>query len=161
MLAIGVFQHHDKLKIAKLCEKNNLPSKALELFIHPDDIKRVVVNTHQLQPKFLVAYFGTLEPALALDCIEELLISNSAMTADGRLVAQIAAQYSGNLCNKAITELFKAQMAESLFLHLSTVVHTLDLEIHFGYIEAATSLPGLGGRAVSQTVKSGVSRNPQ
>ena len=138
MLATGVFQHYDKPKIAKMCEKNNLPSKALELFTDPDDIKRVVVNTHQLQPEFLVAYFGTLEPALALECMEELLTSN--IKTNGRLVAQIAAQYSGTLGNDAITELFKAQKAdESLFLYLSTVVNTtLDPEIHFGYIEAAT-----------------------
>jgi hypothetical protein len=28
----GVFQHYDKEKIAKLCEKHNLPSKALMLY---------------------------------------------------------------------------------------------------------------------------------
>lgn len=134
----GVFQHFDKVAIAKLCEKHNLPSRALQLYSDVADIKRVIVNTNQLQPEFLVEFFGA--PAMQgiqLECMEELLINNAK--ANMRLVATIAAKHSEAVGSAAITELFKKHSAdEGLFLYLSTLVaSTLDPEIHFGYIEAA------------------------
>eukprot|EP01052_Picozoa_sp_SAG31_P009399 SAG31_NODE_492_length_14913_cov_4.109086_5_plen_1645_part_00 len=136
----GKFLHYDKAKIAPLCEKNSLPNKALELFTEPADIKRVIVMTNQpkLSPEFVIPYFAKLDPTLALECLEAMI--NSNLKVNGRLVAQVAATYSGTLGNDAIISLFKqTEAVESLFLYLSTVVNTtLDPEVHFGYIEAAT-----------------------
>ena len=50
----GVFLHFDKVHIAKLCEKHNVPSRALQLYTEPEDIKRVIVQTQQLQPEHCV-----------------------------------------------------------------------------------------------------------
>jgi clathrin heavy chain len=133
----GVFLHFDKVHIAKLCEKHNVPSRALQLYTEPEDIKRVIVQTQQLQPEFLVNFFGTLDAAMQMECMEELLTNN--LKANMRLVATVAAKYSDSVGAAELTEMFKKHKAdEGLFLYLSTLVNsTLDPEIHFGYIEAA------------------------
>ena len=133
----GVFLHFDKGHIAKLCEKHNVPSRALALFTEPEDIKRVIVNTQQLQPEFLVGFFGTMEAPMQMECMEVLLTNNPK--GNMRLVATVAAKYSESVGAAELTEMFKKHKAdEGLFLYLSTLVNsTLDPEIHFGYIEAA------------------------
>ena len=62
------------------------------------------------------------------------------MKANSSLVAKVAAQYSDALGSPALTEMFKSHKAdEALFGYLGSLVNsTLDPEVHFGYIEAAT-----------------------
>ena len=137
IMSKGMFQHFDKPAIAALCEKHNIPSRALQLYTEAADIKRVIVNTHQLKPEFLVEFFGTLDAEMQMECMVELLTNN--LKANQRLVATVAAKYSESVGAEKITTMFKENKAdEGLFLYLSTLVNsTLDPEVHFGYIEAA------------------------
>lgn len=40
------------------------------------DIKRVIVNTHAIEPQSLVEFFGTLSREWALECMKDLLLVN-------------------------------------------------------------------------------------
>lgn len=40
------------------------------------DIKRVIVNTHAIEPQSLVEFFGTLSKEWALECMKDLLLVN-------------------------------------------------------------------------------------
>jgi hypothetical protein len=56
--------------------KAGLLQRALEHYGNIADIKRVVHNTHAINPEFLVTYFGTLSVEYGLECLKEMLVSN-------------------------------------------------------------------------------------
>lgn len=60
ILAAGTLTHYDRPRVAQLCEKAGLYMRALQHYTDLPDIKRVVVNTHAIEPQALVEYFGTL-----------------------------------------------------------------------------------------------------
>jgi hypothetical protein len=102
ILSNNMFTHYDKERIASLCEKAGLfqvgprlrscscvrmcayvgarkaglLQRALEHYGNIADIKRVVHNTHAINPEFLVTYFGTLSVEYGLECLKEMLVSN-------------------------------------------------------------------------------------
>jgi len=51
ILANGMFSHYDRPRIAQLCEKAGLYIRALQHYADLPDIKRVVVNTHAIEPQ--------------------------------------------------------------------------------------------------------------
>ena len=59
----GIWQHFDKPAVATLCEKNNLPNRALQLYESLEDQQRVVVRTDVITPEFMCQFFGTLSAA--------------------------------------------------------------------------------------------------
>jgi clathrin heavy chain len=60
ILANGTLTHYDRPRVAQLCEKAGLYMRALQHYTDLSDIKRVIVNTHAIDPPALVEYFGTL-----------------------------------------------------------------------------------------------------
>ncbi|KAL2558245.1 Clathrin heavy chain 1 [Forsythia ovata] len=76
ILANGMFSHYDRPRIAQLCEKGGLYMRALQHYNELSDIKRVIVNTHAIEPQALVEFFGTLSHEWALDCMKDLLMVN-------------------------------------------------------------------------------------
>lgn len=56
--------------MAQLCEKAGLYMRALQHYTDLTDIKRVIVNTHAIEPQALVEYFGTLSAEWALECLK-------------------------------------------------------------------------------------------
>lgn len=60
ILANGTLTHYDRPRVAQLCEKAGLYMRALQHYTDLSDIKRVIVNTHAIDPQALVEYFGTL-----------------------------------------------------------------------------------------------------
>ena len=60
ILSAGTLTHYDRPRVAQLCEKAGLYMRALQHYTDLTDIKRVIVNTHAIEPQALVEYFGTL-----------------------------------------------------------------------------------------------------
>ena len=70
ILANGTLTHYDRPRIAQLCEKAGLYMRALQHYTDLVDIKRVIVNTHAIEPQGLVEFFGSLSAEWALDCLQ-------------------------------------------------------------------------------------------
>lgn len=137
ILANGMFSHYDRPRIAQLCEKAGLYTRALQHYTDLPDIKRVVVNTHAIEPQALVEFFGTLSREWALDCMKELLLVN--MRGNLQIVVQVAKEYCDQLGIDECVKLFEQfKSFEGLFFFLGSYISTSeDPEIHFKYIEAA------------------------
>jgi hypothetical protein len=86
------FTHYDRLKVAQLCERAQLYQKALEHYTEMSDIKRVLSNTHLLNPDFLLEYFGRMTPENCLDCLRDLLKYN--LQQNIRLVTALVSPFS-------------------------------------------------------------------
>ena len=52
---------------------------SLQHYTDLPDIRRVIVNTHALDPQALVEFFGTLSAEWALECLRELLKAGDAL----------------------------------------------------------------------------------
>ncbi|KAJ7543091.1 hypothetical protein O6H91_09G024400 [Diphasiastrum complanatum] len=137
ILANGMFSHYDRPRIAQLCEKAGLYTRALQHYTDLSDIKRVVINTHAIEPQALVEFFGTLSRDWALDCMKELLLVN--MRGNLQIVVQVAKEYSEQLGVDACVKLFEQfKSYEGLYFFLGSYLSSSeDPEIHYKYIEAA------------------------
>ena len=69
ILANGTLTHYDRPRVAQLCEKSGLYMRALQHYTDLKDIKRVIVNTHAIDPQALVEFFGSLSSEWALECL--------------------------------------------------------------------------------------------
>ncbi|KAJ1437607.1 Tetratricopeptide-like helical domain superfamily [Sesbania bispinosa] len=135
ILANGMFSHYDRPRIAQLCEKAGLFIRALQHYTELPDIKRVIVNTHAIDPQALVEFFGTLSQEWALECMKDLLMVN--LRGNLQIIVQAAKEYSEQLGIDACIKLFEQfKSYEGLYFFL---VHfeLEDPDIHFKYIEAA------------------------
>jgi clathrin heavy chain len=137
ILANGMFTHYDRPRIAQLCEKAQLYMRALQHYTELSDIKRVVVNTHAIEPKALTDFFGTLSREWALECLRELLAGN--MHQNLQLVVQIAKEYTEQLSAKAVMEMMESfKSYEGMYFYLgSYLAFSEDPDVHAKYIEAA------------------------
>ncbi|KAL7229187.1 hypothetical protein ACSBR2_007811 [Camellia fascicularis] len=137
ILANGMFSHYDRPRIAQLCEKAGLYVRALQHYSELPDIKRVIVNTHAIEPQSLVEFFGTLSREWALECMKDLLLVN--LRGNLQIIVQVAKEYSEQLGVDACIKLFEQfKSYEGLYFFLgSSLSSSEDPEIHFKYIEAA------------------------
>lgn len=134
------FTHYDKLKIAQLCERAQLYQRALEHYTDLADIKRVLTNTHLINPEFLLEYFGRMTPENCLDCLRDLL--KFSLVNNIRLVVEVAKKWSDYLTPAALISLFEEFKAfNGIYYYLGSFVNfTEDSTVVFKYIEAATKL---------------------
>jgi len=134
------FSHYDRLKIAQLCERAQLYQRALEHYTELQDIKRVLSNTHAINPEFLLEYFGRMTPENCLDCLRDLL--KVSLVNNIRLVVEVAKKWSDYLTPAALISLFEEFKAyNGIFYYLGSFVNfTEDQTVVFKYIEAATKL---------------------
>ncbi|RVW56591.1 Clathrin heavy chain 2 [Vitis vinifera] len=137
ILANGMFSHYDRPRIAQLCEKAGLYVRALQHYTELPDIKRVIVNTHAIEPQALVEFFGTLSREWALECMKDLLLVN--LRANLQIIVQTAKEYSEQLGVEACIKLFEQfKSYEGLYFFLGSYLSSSeDPDIHFKYIEAA------------------------
>ncbi|KZF24742.1 clathrin heavy chain [Xylona heveae TC161] len=140
ILGNEMFSYYDKPRIAQLCENAGLYQRALEHYEDPAAIKRVIVNTQQLNPDWLVTYFGKLSVEQTLDCLNEMLRVNIRQNL--QTVVQVATKFSDLIGPARLIDLFeKYRTAEGLYFYLGSVVNVSeDPEVHFKYIEAATKM---------------------
>lgn len=137
ILANGTMTHYDKPRIAQLCEKAGLYMRALQHYTDLSDIKRVIVNTHAIEPAALTEFFGTLSADWALECLKVLLESN--MQQNLNVVVDVAKEYTEAMTPGKIIDLFESQNSyPGLYFYLgSLIAFSEDPEVHYKYIEAA------------------------
>ncbi|KAJ4893151.1 Clathrin heavy chain 1 [Raphanus sativus] len=58
ILATKMFSHYDRPRVAQLCEKAGLYIQSLKHYSELNDIKRVIVNTHAIEPQALFRAIG-------------------------------------------------------------------------------------------------------
>nr|KAJ0211596.1 hypothetical protein LSAT_V11C400162820 [Lactuca sativa] len=132
ILTNGMFSHYDRPRIAQLCEKAGLYVRALQL----PDIKRVIVNTHAIEPQSLVEFFGTLSREWALECMKDLLLVN--LRGNLQIIVQVAKEYCEQLGVESCIKIFEQfKSYEGLYFFLGSYLSSSeDPDIHFKYIEA-------------------------
>ncbi|KAF3660335.1 Clathrin heavy chain 1 [Capsicum annuum] len=137
ILANGMFSHYDRPRIAQLCEKAGLYIRALQHYSELPDIKRVIVNTHAIEPQALVEFFGTLSREWALECMKDLLMIN--IKGNLQIIVQVAKEYCEQLGIDACIKLFEQfKSYDGLYFFLGSYLSSSeDPDIHFKYIEAA------------------------
>ncbi|BAT81103.1 Clathrin heavy chain 2 [Vigna angularis] len=137
ILANGMFSHYDRPRIAQLCEKAGLYVRALQHYTELPDIKRVIVNTHAIEPQSLVEFFGTLSREWALECMKDLLLAN--LRGNLQIIVQVAKEYCEQLGVEACIKIFEQfRSYEGLYFFLGSYLSSSeDPDIHFKYIEAA------------------------
>ncbi|CAF2236408.1 unnamed protein product, partial [Rotaria magnacalcarata] len=106
ILGNNMFTHYDRPHIAKLCENAGLLQRALEHYTDIDDIKRVVVQTHLLNPEWLVNYFGRLSVDDCLECLKAMLQANIHQNL--QVVVQIETKYHEQLGTEKFIDLFES-----------------------------------------------------
>ncbi|BGP54666.1 hypothetical protein JCM8202_001037 [Rhodotorula sphaerocarpa] len=159
ILGNQMFSHYDKSRIAHLCEQAGLPQRALEHYDDINDIKRVIVHSNNLQPEWLVEYFGKLTVEQTLECFNEMLKTNIRQNL--QVVVQSATKYSDLVGPVRLIEMFeKFKTAEGLYYYLGSIVNlSEDSEVHFKYIQAATRTGQL--REVERIVRESNYYNPE
>ncbi|CAI9767563.1 unnamed protein product [Fraxinus pennsylvanica] len=137
ILANGMFSHYDRPRIAQLCEKAGLYMRALQHYTELSDIKRIIVNTHAIEPQALVEFFGTLSREWALECMKDLLLVN--LRGNLQIIVQVAKEYCEQLGVDACIKIFEQfKSYEGLYFFLGSYLSSSeDPDIHFKYIEAA------------------------
>ena len=140
ILGNEMFSYYDKPRIAGLCEGAGLIQRALENTDDTAFIKRNIVKTDKLNPEWLISYFGRMSVEQSLDCMNEMLKVNLRQNLEP--VVNIATKFSDLLGPNNLIALFERHRAvEGLYHYLGTVVNlSEDPDVHFKYIEAATSL---------------------
>mmetsp|Transcript_15803 Transcript_15803/g.20869 ORF Transcript_15803/g.20869 Transcript_15803/m.20869 type:complete len:1733 (+) Transcript_15803:212-5410(+) len=135
-----MFTHYDRPFVAKLCEQAGLFQRALEHYTDLNDVKRVMQNTHVLNPEFLINYFGTLSREASLEVLKDLLARN--MRQNLNIVVQIAAKYCDQIGPDLLIQMFEQfKSAEGLFFFLGQCVNfSQEPDVHFKYIEAAAKM---------------------
>ncbi|KAL1533145.1 Clathrin heavy chain [Salvia divinorum] len=111
--------------------------RALQHYSELPDIKRVIVNTHAIEPQALVEFFGTLSKEWALECMKDLLLVN--LRGNLQIIVQTAKEYCEQLGVEACIRLFEQfKSYEGLYFFLGSYLSSSeDPDIHFKYIEAA------------------------
>ncbi|CDY35984.1 BnaA05g29660D [Brassica napus] len=137
ILAGSMFSHYDRPRVAQLCEKAGLYIQSLKHYSDLNDIKRVIVNTHAIEPQALVDFLGTLSSDWAMECMKELLIVNPR--GNLQIIVQACKEYCEQLGVDACIKLFEQfKSYEGLYFFLGSYVRmSEDPDVHFKYIEAS------------------------
>lgn len=132
--------HYDRDAVAKLCEQVGMYGRALQNYTRIEDSKRVMLNTHVIQPDIMVEFFGRLNEEDSLGCLYELMRSNPR--ANGPLCADIAVKYSNKIDAKKSIQVLESFGVNDGLLHFlcNVLPHTDDSEIYFKYIETCARL---------------------
>jgi len=135
-----MWHHYHKQKIAMLCERQGLFQHALENYEDLEDVKRVITNTHVLNPGWLLNFFGTLSPNDGVECLQELVNNNPR--GNLQLCVMIAAKYTEQFGAVKLMEMFGAmKIQDALYLFLGAIVNFSDNpEVHFSYIETSCKM---------------------
>lgn len=150
ILQMDQWNQFNRPKIASICEQKGLFQRALENYNDIKDIKRVILNTHAIDPEWLVAYIGKLQQDWCLACMQELIRHNRQNL---QIVVNIAQQQSGRLTIQACIKIFESVGAfDGIYLFLGAIINTTeDKDIYYTYIEAATKCNQL--RVVESIIK--------
>jgi len=137
-----MFTHYDRAAVAQLCEKAGLMQYALEHYTEMADMKRILLHSHQIQPEFLIGYFGRMPPETALECLYDLLRHNRQNV---QVVVQVAIKYHAQVGAMKLVEMFESFGSnEGTFWFLGAILaQSEDPDIHFKYIQAASRVSNI------------------
>ena len=136
-----MFTHYDRAYVGRLCEQYGLAQRALEHYTDVADIKRVLQNNaQQMNPEFLLSFFGSVSKESSLEILKDLLSRN--IRGNLNLVVQVATKYSDPLGPENLIKLFEDfKSFEGLFYYLGAIVNFSQVPaVHFKYIEAAARM---------------------
>lgn len=142
ILSQDIWHRFDSFTIAMLCERAGLFQHALEHYTDLSDVKRVITNTHVINPEFILQYFGTIHPDDQLEVLKELIVTNPR--ANIRLCVNIAAKYTDVMGGPLkVIPLFEGvpKVSDALYYYLSTIVASTSVpEVHNRFIQIAVEL---------------------
>jgi clathrin heavy chain len=135
----GILTHYDRPHIGKLCEKAQMWQRAAEHYTEIADIKRVFKNCHQMQPEFVVSYFGKLNREQSISLLKDMM---SKGPQNMQMCVEVAKKYHEELGSGDLVKVFEDNRAtEGLYYYLGAVVNiSEDPFVHFKYIQSSCML---------------------
>eukprot|EP00591_Stephanopyxis_turris_P001746 CAMPEP_0195517552 /NCGR_PEP_ID=MMETSP0794_2-20130614/11004_1 /TAXON_ID=515487 /ORGANISM="Stephanopyxis turris, Strain CCMP 815" /LENGTH=1705 /DNA_ID=CAMNT_0040646371 /DNA_START=237 /DNA_END=5354 /DNA_ORIENTATION=- len=135
----GILTHYDREHVAKMCERAGLWQRAAEHYTEINDIKRVFKNSHQMNPEFVVSYFGKLNRDQSIMLLKDMM---SRGPSNMQVCVEVAKKYHEELGSENLVEVFESHKAtEGLYYYLGSIVNfSEDPFVHFKYIQAACML---------------------
>lgn len=142
ILQMKQWTQFNRERIAHLCEQKGLYMHALENYSDPKDVRRVVLNTHSIDLKWLAKYLGRIDPQLAMLCMSDLLkATRSSVQAPQihQFLVSVAIENNQRFTVPAIIKMFESVSSyEGVYMFLAAIVgNTQDKDIYHKYIEAA------------------------
>lgn len=135
----GILTHYDRPHIGKLCERAGMWQRAAEHYTEITDIKRVFKNCHQMNPEFVVSYFGKLNREQSISLLKEMI---SKGPQNMQVCVEVAKKYHEELGSEQLIGVFEgAKAMEGLYYYLGGIVNVSeDPFVHFKYIKASCEL---------------------
>merc|ERR1719253_1403067 len=135
----GILTHYDRAHVGKLCERAGMWQRAAEHYTDINDIKRVFKNSHQMNPEFVVTYFGKLNREQSIALLKDMM---SRGPSNMQVCVEVAKKYHEELGADELVKVFEnAKATEGLYYYLGAVVNfSEDPVVHFKYIQSACML---------------------
>eukprot|EP00590_Aulacoseira_subarctica_P006793 CAMPEP_0172414528 /NCGR_PEP_ID=MMETSP1064-20121228/1169_1 /TAXON_ID=202472 /ORGANISM="Aulacoseira subarctica , Strain CCAP 1002/5" /LENGTH=1718 /DNA_ID=CAMNT_0013151243 /DNA_START=102 /DNA_END=5258 /DNA_ORIENTATION=+ len=135
----GMLSHYDRAHVGKMCERAGLWQRAAEHYTEINDIKRVFKNCHQMNPEFVVSFFGKLNREQSISLLKDIL---SRGPSNMQVCVEVAKKYHEELGAAELIGVFESFKAiEGLYYYLGSVVNfSEDPIVHFKYIQASCML---------------------
>ncbi|CAB9523353.1 Clathrin heavy chain 1 [Seminavis robusta] len=135
----GILTHYDRPHIAKLCERAGMWQRAAEHYTEIADIKRVFKNSHQMNPEFVVSFFGKLNRDQSISLLKDMMTRGPQ---NMQVCVEVAKKYHEELGSESLVEVFESNRAtEGLYYYLGAIVNfSEDAFVHFKYIQASCQL---------------------
>jgi len=135
----GILTHYDRAHVGKLCERAGMWQRAAEHYTDINDIKRVFKNSHQMNPEFVVTYFGKLNREQSIALLKDMM---SRGPSNMQVCVEVAKKYHDELGSEDLVKVFEnAKATEGLYYYLGAVVNfSEDPIVHFKYIQSACML---------------------
>merc|ERR1719253_786169 len=135
----GILTHYDRAHVGKLCERAGMWQRAAEHYTDINDIKRVFKNSHQMNPEFVVTYFGKLNREQSIALLKDMM---SRGPSNMQVCVEVAKKYHDELGSEELVKVFEnAKATEGLYYYLGAVVNfSEDPIVHFKYIQSACML---------------------
>lgn len=135
----GILTHYDRPHIGKLCERAGMWQRAAEHYTEINDIKRIFKNSHQMNPEFVVTFFGKLNREQSIMLLRDMM---SRGPSNMQVCVEVAKKYHDELGSEKLVEVFESVKAiEGLYYYLGAIVNfSEDAFVHFKYIQAACML---------------------
>jgi len=136
---LNTFTHYDRIAVAQMCENAGLFGRALQNYISPADIKRVILNVAMIPEDQIMDVFGKFNEEDSLQCMYDMLKSNPG---NEQIVAKIAVKYASKIDQKKSIEVLESfGSRQGMLVFLTNVLpHSEDPDIYFKYIQACASM---------------------
>jgi clathrin heavy chain len=135
----GILTHYDRPHVGKLCERAGMWQRAAEHYTEIADIKRVFKNSHQMNPEFVVSYFGKLNREQSISLLKDMMGRGPQ---NMQVCVEVAKKYHEELGSEELVQVFESNRAtEGLYYYLGAIVNfSEDPFVHFKYIQSSCML---------------------